>query len=252
MKADVYGLDGKKSKSIDLPEQFNENYEPTLIKRAILVVLSHGRQKYGAMVQAGKNYSAKLSKRRRDYRGSYGKGISRTPRKIMWRRGRQMGWVGALAPGTVGGRRAHPAKPTRDWDLKINVKERKKAIRSALSGTVLQNKIMVVDNKLESLNKTKEIQSTLKNLGLSIEVVKRQKAGRGKTRGRRIHYKKQALIIVANKCNLMTAVNNLPGYDIVDAKSVNAQLLTLGHEGARQCLFTEAAIERIGKEKLFQ
>ena len=120
MKADVYGLDGKKAKSIDLPEQFNENYEPTLIKRAILVVLSHGRQKYGAMVQAGKNYSAKLSKRRRDYRGSYGKGISRTPRKIMWRRGRQMGWVGALAPGTVGGRRAHPAKPTMDLDLKIN------------------------------------------------------------------------------------------------------------------------------------
>ena len=75
MKADVYSLDGEKVKSIELPDQFNESYEPDLIKRAILVIFSHDRQKYGAMARAGKEYSAKLSKRRRDYKGSYGKGI---------------------------------------------------------------------------------------------------------------------------------------------------------------------------------
>ena len=144
MKADVFGLDGKKVKSIELPEQFNEEYEPDLIKRAILVIQSHNRQPYGVAYQAGMIHSAKLSRRRRNYKGSYGKGISRVPRKTMWRRGMQFGWVGANAPGMVGGRRSHPPKAYKNWDLKINIKERKKAIRSALSGSLANNKVGII------------------------------------------------------------------------------------------------------------
>ena len=36
---------------------------------------------YGAMAKAGMEVSAKLSRRRRDYKGSYGKGISRAQEK---------------------------------------------------------------------------------------------------------------------------------------------------------------------------
>ena len=70
--------------------------------------------------------SAKLSKRRRAYRGSYGFGISRTPRKILSKRGRRLGWVGAVAPNTVGGRRTHPPKAEKIWREEINTKERRK------------------------------------------------------------------------------------------------------------------------------
>ena len=37
MKADTYTLEGQKSKSIELPEQFSENYEPVLVKRMMLI-----------------------------------------------------------------------------------------------------------------------------------------------------------------------------------------------------------------------
>ncbi len=251
MRVDVLGLDGSKVKNIELPEQFNEDYEPVLIRRAILVINSHKRQQYGVAYQAGMNYSAKLSRRRRDYKGAYGKGISRVPRKTMTRRGMQFTWVGAVAPGTVGGRQAHPPKAEKVWDLKINIKERKKAIRSALSGIYLNKKLIVIDNKIEEEKKARELKKVFDKLGLDLEVVKRKRAGRGKSRGRAISYKKKALIVVGGNCDLLKAVSNLPGYNAVAVKSLNVALLTVGHNEARQCLFTEGAIEKIVKEKLF-
>ncbi|MBD3355310.1 50S ribosomal protein L4, partial [Candidatus Woesearchaeota archaeon] len=126
---------GKKS----LPSQFSEELRPDLIYRAVMTLQANKRQKYGASPEAGKRASAFLSKRRRKYRGTYGIGQSRTPRKVLTRRGTRMYYVGAFAPQTVGGRRAHPPKAGKDWSKKINKKENKKAIRSALSAVVQQD-----------------------------------------------------------------------------------------------------------------
>src|SRR3989338_2136843 len=135
MKLEI--LDSTKNKvgDINLPNQFNEEVRPDLIKRAVLSIQSHKRQPYAPTATAGKRSSAKLSRRRKNYRGSYGFGISRVPRKIMTRRGTRMNWVGAFAPGTVGGRKAHPPKTEKIWWKKINEKERLKAIRSAIAAT---------------------------------------------------------------------------------------------------------------------
>ncbi len=251
MKADLFSLDGKKLKSVELPEQFNEDYEPDLVNRAVLSIFSHKRQPYGAMPKAGQGYSAKISRRRRDYKGAYGKGISRVSRKTMWRRGMQFGWVGAISPGTVGGRRAHPPKATKVWDLKINIKERRKAIRSAMNGVATKAKLVVVEDKFESLKKSKDIINSLKLLGFSVEAVKRKNAGRAKSRGRAIRYKKNALLVVSKNCDAVKAVNNLAGYDVVDVKSINAGALSLGYGMPRQCIFTEGALNILGKDKLF-
>src|SRR3989344_4135276 len=206
MKADVYGLDGKKTGSIDLPEQFNEEYEPDLIKRSILVIEAARRQAYGTMTKAGQGYSAKLSRRRRDYKGAYGKGISRVPRKTMWRRGMQFGWVGAIVPGTVGGRKAHPPKQWKDWTHKINKKERQKVITA---------------------------------VGFRTDAQKR-KISSGK-----VTYKNNALIIVDKKCNLQNVIQNLPGYDVTEVKNLNTKLLTTGHENPRKCIWIKAALEKL-------
>ena len=139
----------------------------------------------------------------------------------MWRRGMQFGWVAANAPGTVGGRRAHPPKAQRIWDLKINKKERKKAIRSALSGAVLNSQLLIIEDKIENLKKIKDVKTVFTTLGLNITAKKIQRAGRGKSRGRGIKYSKNPLIVVAKKCDFINAVSNLPGYDVVDVKSLN-------------------------------
>ena len=135
MKAKILDLEGNAGKEIDLPNQFSEDIHPNLIKRAVLSIEGKERQKYGAMPKAGQRSSAVLSRRRRKYRGSYGHGISRVPRKITWRRGRQFGWIGAFAPGTVGGRRAHPPKASKSFEEKINRKERRKESRTESAHT---------------------------------------------------------------------------------------------------------------------
>ena len=139
MKLDILDISNKKTGEINLPIQFDEEVRPDLVSRSVLALRSNKRQSYGAMPEAGKRASADVSKRRRKYRGMYGFGISRTPKKVLSRRGTRMNWVGAVAPNTVGGRRAHPPKSEKKLIKKINKKERKKAIRIGISATIIKD-----------------------------------------------------------------------------------------------------------------
>ena len=134
----IINIDGKEEGSKKLPVQFNEPINPDIIKRAVLAIRSHNIHPRGADPMAGEKSVAKLSRRRRDYKSSYGHGISRAPRKIISRRGMRINWIGAFAPGTRGGRRAHPPKASKIWGQKINTKENRKAIRSALAASLLK------------------------------------------------------------------------------------------------------------------
>lgn len=267
MKLNILDISKNKIGEIELPPQFEEEFRPDLVQRAVLAIQSHKRQTYGASPEAGKRASAKLSRRRRDYRGSYGYGISRVPRKILSRRGMRMNWVGAFAPGTVGGRRAHPPKIGKIWRKKINEKERLKAIRSAITATILKEVVaarghivpnnypFILDEKFESLNKTKEVLDAFKKLGLKNELMrvqeKKVRAGKGKQRGRKYKKKKGPLIVVSKKDKLSRAVANIPGIDITDVRSLNTELLAPGTKAGRLTLWTTAAINVLEKEGLF-
>src|SRR5512137_2011510 len=95
---------GKKA----LPAQFDEDYRLDLIRRAYYSLKSHDRQPFGTKPGAGTRQSVEVSKRRRDYRGSYGIGIARIPRKVFLHRGTRFNWTGAFVPSAVGGRAAFP------------------------------------------------------------------------------------------------------------------------------------------------
>ncbi len=266
MKLKILSMEGEKG-SIDLPRQFDEPIRNDLIKRAVLSIQSNKRQQYGTSPRAGKDYAAKLSRRRRDYRGSYGKGISRVPRKILSRNGMQMYMVGALAPGTVGGRRAHPPKAEKVFARRINDKERRKAIRSALHATIIREVVegrghktpknypFIIDNSLENLKKTGEVVDALNKLGLQDELErareKKVRAGKGKSRGRRYDKKKGPLFVVGNKCDLIKAARSIPGIDIITVESLNTELLAPGTHSGRLTLYTKNSIERLQKESLF-
>ena len=81
--------------------------------------------------------------------------------------------------------------------------------------------------------------------------VKKIRAGRGKTRGRKYKTKKGPLIVVADKCALQKSAKNIPGVDITTISSVNAELLAPGYVPGRLTIFTDKAIEKLDKEKLF-
>jgi len=251
-----------------LPAQFSEPIRPDLIKRAVESIWSHERQPYSADPRAGKKHSVKLSRRRRDYRGAYGHGISRVPRKILSRNGTQMHWIADFAPGTVKGRRAHPPVVTKDWRQKINDKERRKAIRSALAATVSKQLVkqhghvipeqypFIISNAFEALDKTQAVEDALRRLGLEQELVrssrKHIRAGKGKSRGRKYRTAAGPLIVVAGDCKLLKAANNIAGVDIREVSRLNASLLAPGAVPGRLTLFTQNAIDKLAKEKLFE
>ena len=267
MRVSIVDLQKKELKKIDLPSQFDEKVRPDIIKKAVLALQANKRQVYGADLSAGKKTAVRVSKRRRDYRGSYGHGISRVPRKVLSRRGTRFNWQGAFAPGTVKGRRAHPPKTEKVWQQKINKKERKKAIRSALAATVDKEYVkerghlipddypFVIENKVENLKKTKDIKKILDALGFEKELNRLSKksvrAGKGKRRGRKYKKKAGILIVVSDKCWLQKAVKNIPGIETAIINKLNAELLAPGTLPGRATIFTEAAIDKIARERLF-
>ncbi len=266
MKAALYDLEGSKVREIELPGQFSEEYRKDIIRSAVLSLLSKKRQSYGAYAGAGKNAAAILSKRRRKYKSTYGRGQARTPRKVMLRRGMNFYYMGAFSPNTVGGRRSHPPKSGKIFERKINNKERLLAIRSAIAATSIKNLVekrghlckevpMIVDVAVEDLKKTKEVIELMRKLGLHQELErvseKKVRAGKGKLRGRKYKTKKGPLFVVSKKCSLMDSAKNICGVDISDVHFLNAEVLAPGAVPGRLTLWSEKAIEALKKENLF-
>ena len=242
----VNSVEGKALHDIILPEQFKEELRKDLIRRAYNALRSNEVQPKGAMPRAGLRHSTFLRKRRHVFKSVFGHGRSRTPRKTMSRNGQQFALVGALAPNTVGGRRAHPPKSEKVIVEKINTKERRKAIRSALSAS----KIIVIEDKFEKLNKTKEVIKALMNNGVHHKSKKNLRKGLARLRGRGRVFTKGPLIIVSGKCNL-ARIKNIPGVDIAKVNELNIKLLAPGSKPGRTAVITESSIKRMHDERLY-
>jgi large subunit ribosomal protein L4e len=267
MKINVFAKDAKATGSVELPAQFKETVRPDLIKRAVLVLQANARQPYGSFTEAGKRSSAYVSKRRHAYKSTYGIGQSRTPRKVMSYRGSRFNWKGAFAPQTVGGRRSHPPKASKQWDLKINDQERLKAIRSALAATLDKTLVVARGHKLpttypvalasdiESMVRTADVLALLEALGFQDDLdrasERKIRPGRGDRRGRKYRQKTSILLVTSGECALSKAARNIPGVDVVVVSALNAELLAPGATPGRLTLFTESALKRLATEKLF-
>jgi large subunit ribosomal protein L4e len=188
-----------------------------------------------------------------------GRGVAQIPRLVNGRRA-------ARVPQAVGGRRAHPPKPEADRTEKINRKEKRIAIRSAIAATVDEELVkarghiftaalpMVADNALEDVEKTRDVVAFLKAAGLYDDVVRAKegrtiRAGRGKLRGRKYKNRKSILIVAGSGTPLFRAAANLPGVDVTTVDSLNAELLAPGTHAGRLTVWTESAIA--GLEGMF-
>jgi large subunit ribosomal protein L4e len=224
--------------------------------------LEKEQQPYGPYSEAGKHHSASgiISHSRRLWKTAYGKGISRVPRKIMWRRGDHFYWVGAEISSSRGGRAAHPPKPAHfQVKRKINKKEAVVALQSAIASTANQELVKKRYSSLQDSHinvpivissdilkmKTKEfynfLEKTLGNL-MTIAIKKKvQRAGKGKIRGRR--YKENAgLLLVLGKDENF----KVQGIDIRKLQELEMQdLWPLG----RLTVYTENAIKQLNEVK---
>ena len=252
--AKVLDLSGNVVKEVALPPVFLEEYRPDLIKRAVLALQSRRFQPKGSDPLAGRRTSAES--------WGPGRGVARVPRITDGRRA-------ARAPQTVGGRRAHPPKPEKRLERKINKKERRKAIRSAIAATIDPLKVrerghrfeenltlpLIIEDSFTDLTKTSEVEAVFKTLGIWDDVlrakVRKVRAGKGTMRGRRYKTKKSLLIVIGHgdtqteERPILKAAKNLPGVDIAYAAELNTELLAPGTHPGRLTIWTESSLSHL-------
>ncbi|MFZ3314520.1 MAG: 50S ribosomal protein L4, partial [Methanothrix sp.] len=168
----------------------------------------------------------------------------------------------AGVPMAVGGRRSHAPQPNAVYSEKVNKKERKKAIRSAIAATASSGLVearghkfsrelpVVAKNDIEALSKTSDIIKFLMAAGLWDDVLRAKagrhiRAGKGKLRGRKYKGRKSLLIVAGNDAGLGKAARNLPGVDFVTVDMLNAELLAPGTRAGRLTIWTESSLEKL-------
>jgi large subunit ribosomal protein L4e len=257
----AFTLKGKTIKErVTLPAHFDTPYRPDIIKRAVLAVQSRRRRPHGVDELAGKRNTAQS--------WQTGHGRSRMPR--VKGSGTSAANKAGFAPGTVGGRQAHPPEARKVIVERINTKENRLAIRSAIAASANPDFVkarghnienvpqipMVVSDKLESVKTTKDAFEALIFLGLGDDLDRASngrsvRAGKGKMRGRKMKTPKSLLIVVGTDSGIGKAARNLPGVDITEVHGLNAELLAPGTHPGRLVVWTRSAIDRLEKENLF-
>jgi len=248
--AKIFNLEGKPVGKIELSPIFRTVVRSDVIKRAVLAIQSTKFQPQGRDPMAGKRTSA-------ESRG-VNLGIARIPR-IKGPRGR-----GALAPGTVGGRAAHPPTSHKKIVKRIPKKEKRLALLSAIAATASKDIVvsrghsiedvpgfpLIVTDDLEEIKKVKEVEETLIHLGgfsdiYRVKESRKIRAGKGKHRGRKIKQAVGALIIVAENKGIREAARNIPGVDVVTVNNLNAEILAPGTHPGRLAIWTTSAIKKL-------
>jgi len=266
-KVNLYALDGKVKDQISLPSVFSTQFRPDVIRKAVNAAQANRRQAYGPGKMAGMRHAVST--------WGKGRGAARVQRLTQGR-------FAAESPPNVGGRRAHPPKPERDWNEKINKKERLLALQSAVAAIgdaeIVKNRghrftddltlpLVISDdfeNLFETVKKdyekkgerpayTKEAIKVLEAIGLDEEMKRARegihvRAGKGKLRGRRLKKPKSILFVVADVEKTRRCVGNIPGVDIVSPEKLNVELLAPGGDPGRITVITEKALSQLGGE----
>jgi large subunit ribosomal protein L4e len=248
MKAQVVNLQNEKTGEVEIPRVFSTPVRHDLIKRAVIALQSTRFQPQGRDSMAGKRTTA-------ESRGT-GHGMARVPRL-------KGGSRAAFGVSIVGGHQAFPPLSEKNIVKRINKKEKRFAIRSGIAATAdmelvekrghkiqnLEQLPIIVSDELEFLEKTKDVKEFLEALELwgDVERADRRKirAGMGKMRGRKYKKGKGPLIVVGEDNGIGYAARNLPGVEVTDVYSLNAELLAPGAHPGRLVIWTQSAIEQL-------
>ncbi|WP_309493648.1 50S ribosomal protein L4 [Candidatus Hecatella orcuttiae] len=252
----IYDLRGRVRGEVSPPKVLATPIRPDVIKRAVVALQSRRHQPQGRDPMAGKRTTAQSL--------GVGLGIARIPR--VKGRGTPRAGQGAFAPGTVGGRLAHPPVAWKNILKHINEKERKLALKSAIAASAQRELVearghridavkslpLVVQDELEGIKRTGTLRMVLRVLGLQaelerVEESRKVRSGKGKLRGRKLKQKKGPLIVVQGDGTLRRAASNIPGVDVAKVESLNAELLAPGAHPGRLTIWSESAFKRLGE-----
>jgi large subunit ribosomal protein L4e len=248
MKVPVINLRKEQTGEVEVPKVFSTPIRHDVIKRAVVALQSTRFQPQGRDPMAGKRTTA-------ESRGT-GHGIARVPRL-------KDGNKAAFGVSIVGGHQAFPPLSEKIIVKRINKKEKRFAIRSGIAATAVKELVekrghaiqdveqlpIVVSDEIESLEKTRDVKEFLETIQLwgDVERADRRKvrAGIGKMRGRKHKKGKGPLIVVGEDKGIGYAARNLPGVEVVDVYSLNAEVLAPGAHPGRLVIWAKSAFEQL-------
>ncbi len=265
MNIPVYTLKGAEKGKVSVAGRLAGPVREDLIRRAVNSERASMRQPYGTDPEAGMRSSATYKGRRGVRHAMMNREMARMKRitstRTLYMRAR-------IVPQAVKGRRAHPPKAEKNWERKMNKKERLSALLSAASATLDREWVekrgyriegvrkvpLVVEDKLQEVVSMNDVKQILDNFGLLEELSRlghaKIRSGRGTTRGRRYKRKRGMLIIVNEDRGIVKAARNLPGLEVREAGTLDVDSLAPGAQPGRLCVWTEGALS--GMEALAQ
>jgi large subunit ribosomal protein L4e len=170
-------------------------------------------------------------------------------------------------PQAVGGPSGHPPKVEEITLERINKKEKRAALVSAIAACARKDLVgarhvlgkelnlpVVIEDRFEQIGKTKQVVGVLSAIGIvgdidSAKGKRRIRAGKGKRRGRKVKQKKSILIVTKDGARVFRAARNIPGVDICVVRNLNASLLAPGAMPGRLTVWSEGAIKALGQER---
>ena len=259
MKTTAFTTTGTKDGDIELPLVFLTPYRRELIHKAYTNLNSHKFQPQGRHPTAGMDVVADSND------PPTGQGVSRVARAQGGGGGRQ--GQGAEVASTRGGRQAHPPIVEKVIYKKLNKKEKKLALCSAIAATASKELVesrghkvegiesfpIVVSDDIESISKASEITKVLDSLKLSQDVkrldARKPRSGQSRLRGRSKKVGKSVLFVTKDTANISKAIGALPGVEAINAKDLSVLDLAPGSDPIRLTVYSKSAIEEIGKIK---
>jgi len=258
-KITTYTITGTKDGEVELPLIFSTPFRRELIHKAFTNLTSHKFQPQGRHPSAGQDVVADSND------PPTGQGVSRVARAQGGGGGRQ--GQGAEVASTRGGRQAHPPIVERVIYKKLNKKENKLALCSAIAATASKERIesrghkidgiesfpIIVTDDIDSVSKTSEMNKILDALKLSQDLERLQsrkpRSGQSRLRGRSKKVGKSVLFVTKDVSNILMAVGALPGVEARNVKDLSVLDLAPGSDAIRLTVYSKSAIEEIGKIK---
>ena len=257
--APILSTNGKKIEEMELPLIFSTPYRHDLIHKAFTNLTSHKFQRQGRKPNAGMDVVADSND------PPTGQGVSRVARMAGGGGGRQ--GQGAEVASTRGGRQAHPPIVEKVIYKKLNKKENKLALCSAIAATASKQLVerrghivdnvesfpIIVSDDIETVSKASDMTAILDNLKLLSDVKRlknrKPRSGQSRLRGRSKKTGKSVLFVTVDSAQVKQAVGALPGVQVRDVKDLSVLDLAPGSDPIRLTVYSKSAIQAIGEIK---
>lgn len=256
----VFNHKDEKSKTGDvrMPPVFSTPLRSDIVQFVHDNLSRNTRQAHGVDPRAGMKHSAES--------WGTGRAVARIPR--IGGSGTHRSGQGAFGNMCRKGRMAFNLKTWRRWHRKVNLRQRRHALASAIAATAVTSLVMarghrvskvpqlplVLDDEFSKVQKTKEAIAVLKRFGAFEDVervvkAKTIRAGKSKARGKRYKHRRGPLIIVNDKSeSLYRATRNIPGVSLINVHRLNIRHLAPGGQFGRFCIYTKGAFEELARQ----